>query len=1281
MLFRMISFMFSNQPGVGPDTEKQGIFRGKILQRGLGGSDKFCMVLHILYVLVAIFIFGGCSIEANLEDLTSRNQLFIVLDESNKAINSSNIRSYVIKGSCQHVGEPVQISLEGRGTFEGLCDASKTFEVVLDLDGLSEGEIQMTVSQNETEIKKTSLDTKTILVDLTPPTVTVNAPDNADNYPVSSLRANYPITGACSDALNLVKVVTSLPTEHFLVCSALNQWELRMDLSAQTASSIDFYIQHFDTAGNISETKSVSIRYPQWQKISPDVTSTGYPAVRLISQYGDTGRILLSSPLRNDDLIDLGIVNFDGTGLTRMNPMSGQWGLDVNSIIIPVPKHSRALYVRSMVGRVQLKELHSVKIDGSGDRILMGPTSANPVGGVTTYALTPDQNTVIAMGDVGPTDNEFNLYAINVSTGAQTKLNGTMVAGGDVREFKISPDGSTVVFRMDKDIDEAINLYAVNVNGTNLRRLGPAMAAGQAVQSDYVISPDSKWAIYRENKTLGGNLALSAVSLVTGEVIDVSAGTVSGVTVSGQFSPNSRYVAYRTDRAIATCLELFVYDLQTRSDVRVSVPCVDTTNDIGYFVWSGTSDKVAYSQLINTLRFDLHVANVDGSGILQLTNAAVTRNGLFQGFKDKSILFTPNGQKVIYQADMSGVVPGTAGEMKFDLYAVNTDGSGAAVKLTSQSVSTVTRDYPIIEVSPQGDRVAYVADMEVDGKYEMYLSAVDGSSTRKLSPAISNADGDVLVLVTQHFFDWSRNTALMLVDETIEAVNGIYKANLSLVVSAPVKINMPVIRSGDYFISSPAANGSKFAFRGNPDVDAEMHLYASDSNGSNVVRVTKDYPAGGGKLPTVFAFTANGAKMIYIADQDTAGLQELYVGDTNGAAPIKVSVPITNPNGAITAFKFNEATQKIYYIGDITTDTIPELHSVNLDGTGHIKVTPDFAHSVIYTLWDVAPDGSYVVIRWDYAIDEKYEIAKVAVDGSGTITRLNSAIGNSYDLANFEISPDSQWVCYWGVTAVAGRTDVKVASAANPAGVNYMAAQGVDTTRMGSGCRFSEDSEYTVIPGDFVTDGRTALKTFRISDQTLFDMNPGLPATSHTSLYQTLTEGANKRLIALSESAPDVYELYSMNLDGSDLRKISQAPYAGGQVNANNGTAVKFLNDANKTIVYTGLIETVGKWDLFAVKWDGTESRKLVTLNTYADIYDTFVSDQADRVFFRADNDKDGVLSLYSVKGDGTGLKNHMPGLQGNTGVWNSVMATSNRVLFTSDAYNSQTLEVFVDSF
>ncbi|WP_347357643.1 DPP IV N-terminal domain-containing protein [Bdellovibrio sp.] len=1233
-----------------------------------------------LYVL-ALFLFSGCSLDANLEDLTSRNQLFLVLDDMNKAINSSNIRSYPIKGQCQHVGDPVQIEIEGRGTFEALCDATKTFELIVDLDGLGEGSVLMTVSQNEVEIRRTSLDSKTIVVDLTPPTVTVNAPDSADNYVASSLRANYPISGACSEPLNLVKIATSLPSEHFAVCSSLSQWELRLDLSSQTASSIDFYIQHFDSAGNISETKSVSIRYPQWQRISADVTSTGYPAVRLMTRYGDSGRVLLVSPLRNDDLGDLGLVNYDGTGLTRLNPMSGQWGVDVGAVITPVPKHNRALYVRSSVGRVQLKELHSVKLDGSGDRVLLGPTAINPVGGVTTYSLTPDENTVIAMGDIEATDNEFNLYSINVVNGAQTKLNGATVAGGDVRDFKISPDSSTVVFRMDKDIDEAINLYAINVNGTNLRRLGPAMAAAQAVQADYTISPDSKWVIYRENKTFStGGMALAVASLVTGEVIDLTGSTFNGMSMIGLFSPNSRYIAYRTDRAMATCLELFVYDLQTRTDSRVTVPCASTSMDLGSFVWSDNSTKIAFSQALVATRFDLHVANPDGSNLVRLTTATVTRNGLYQGYNDTAMMFTPNGQKVIYQADLSGVTPTVAGEMKFDLYASNADGSGSPVLLTTQSIPSIIRNYPILQVSPQGDRVAYISDMEVDGKYEMYLSAVDGSSTRKLSPPISNVEGDVLSGNLQYFFDWNRNTVLMLSDDTIDLVYGLYKSSLSLVVSAPVKVNMPVVRSGDYAGATPSVDGTKFLFRGNPSVDAEMHLYATDANGSNLQRVTKDYVSGGGKLGQ-FVFTANGAKVIYIADQDTAGVSELYVGDSSGGSPLKVSVPITNPNGAVTAVKFNEATQKIYYIGDITTDSVQDMYSVNLDGTDSKKLTPNYSHNVVISVWDVAPNGSYAVVRWDYRVDEQVEVDKLAVDGSGTVTKLNTNISGSLDMANFVISPDSQWVCYWGETALDSRNDAKVVSVANPTGVNYMAAQGVNTTRMVTNCQFSEDSEYVIVAGDFVTDGRTVLKSFRISDQTVFDMNPALPATSHTSLYQTLVEGANKRLIALSESSPEIYELYSMNLDGSDLRKISQAPYAGGQVNANNGTAVKFLNDTNKTIVYTGLIETVGKWDLYAVKWDGTQSRKLISLNTHADIYDTYVWPLADRVFFRADHDKDGVMSLYSVKGDGSGLKNHMPGLQGNTGVWNSVAATANHVMFSSDAYNSQVLEMFVDSF
>lgn len=1233
--------------------------------------------LGILYVFAFCFVAGlGCSLEANLSDFNSKNQLFLNFDDENAKVSTINFRSYAVKGSCQHVGEPVEIEVGSFGSFTTECNSDKTFSIVLDLNGVGEGTISIGARQEESEALKTSNDQKSIVVDLTPPTVTIDPPDSASNYAASSLRANYPISGTCSDPFNVVKIGTSLSQEYFAVCSASQRWEIRLNLVTETANSIDFYVQHFDPAGNISSTQSVNIGYPQWHKISPTITSTGVASIRLITQYGNTGRIVLAAPLRNDDLIDIGIVNYNGTGLTRLNPISGQWALDIARPIIAVEKHGRTLYTRGSMGRAQLKELHTVKVDGTGDVVLMGPTTENPVGGVSTYALTPNQDTVIAIGDIETKDNEFNLYAINVLTGAKTKLNGSMVDGGDVRDFVITPDGTQVVFRADKETDEGISLFAVKIDGTGLRRLGPAMAAGKSVMTGYLVSSNNKWVLFRENQsyTMNSNTGSSVVSLETGEHISFAPAT-TGFIEAGLFSPNGRYVAYRVDRTTTGCYALEIYDLETRSELEVSPACPNVNTDIFTYSWAPDSTKIAFAMATSASMADLYIVNVDGSNRLKLTNVAVVRNGLHQTFRENSITVT-NNQKVIFVADLSGVSPASSSDMKFDLYSVKADGSEAPVKLNSVSSASIVRDYPTIAISPTGDRVAYIADLEIDGKYEMYLSATDGTVTRKLNPPIASPQNDVLFSTQTSIFDWTRNTVAMLADVNIDFVNELHMASLSLTPSSPQYLTLPTILSGDVVTIQASENKSKMLFRSNPVADSQMHLYVTDADGSNVRRVTKDYPAGGGTMRS-WVLTADGSKVIYIADQDTAGQEELYVVDTVGGTPVKVSGAISVAGGNITSFKYIEATGKIVYLGDLTTDSVVEVYIVNTDGTGNAKLSPAYSHAVGIQSWDVALDGSYVVLRWDYRVDEKIEIDKIPTAGGAPVA-INTAIGGSFDLSGFKISPDSQWICYWGAMAVTSRSDAKVVNAATPA-TNYLIDNGVNTTQGVGLCDFTSDSAYVLLSGDWFTDGKTAMKSFNIGTQTLYTLNASLPATSHTSWYSGLVEGANKRLITLSESSPEIYEIYSMNYDGTDLRKISAAPYSGGQVNANNGSPVQILDDADKTIVYTGLIETLGKWDLFAVRWDGTQKRKVVSLNAFADIYDFTLFPGSSRVFYRADNDRDGVLNLYSINSDGTGNINHTPGISGNTGAWSGRAISNTHLFFNSDAYASQTLDLFID--
>lgn len=1209
----------------------------------------------------------------------SKQQLFLTIDEYNKSITSANYRSYTVKGTCHYADQEVVIQIGTFGSYSTKCEADKSFSLMIDLDGITEGSYSILAKQDETATNITSLDTKYIVADLTAPTVTVNAPDNRQNYALSSLRANYPISGTCSDPLNIVKVSTSLSQVYMAVCSPTQQWEISLDLSAETASSVEFYVQHFDSAGNISSTATTNIAYPQWQKISPTITSTGVSSVRTMVQYGDSGRILLTVPLRNDDLIDLGIVNFNNTGLSRLNPLSGQWAVDSSKPIIPVPKYNRALYARVTMGRAQLRELHSVKIDGTDDKILVGPTAANPVGGVTNYLLTPNQEFAIVLADIEATDNEFSLYAVSMATGAITKISGALAVGGDVKDFLLTPNGQEVIFRADKDTDEIIELYAVKVDGTNLRRLGPALGAGKAAYVGYKISPDSKWVLFRENQSFvsGANTGMMAVSLENGDAISLIGSAPSGFVEVGSFSPDSKYIAYRIDRTTATCYALEVYNLQTRTETEVSAPCASVSTDILSYAWANDSSKLGYGMVTTSTNYDLYVANVDGSNRLKLTSAAVGRNGVVGGYKDKTIVFTPDSKTIVFLADFSGVVRASTTDMRFDMYSIKADGSGSPVLLTPNSNSNVIRDFPVVEIAPSSDRVAFIADLEVDTKYEMYLAALDGSVIKKLNPTLLPSQGSLLFGVQNYFFDWVRNTVAFLADATIDNVQGLYLSSLGLPTPSLSSITLPQVDSGDVTTVLASANGSKVLIRLNPTNDSEMHLFTANVDGSGFHRVTKDFPATGGTLRG-WVISSDGSKIIYIGDQDTAGVEELYVVDTAGGAPVKVSDTISAVGGNVTKYKLNEVTGKIIYQGDLTTDGVMDLYAVNLDGTGHTKLTPAYGHKTTLSEWEVSPDGSYVVLRWDYHTIDKIQIDKIPVTGGAPVL-LNVAIGASSDLSGFAISPDSAWVCYFGGMAVSRRNDARVVLASTPA-TSYLMDVGIDTIQNVSDCDFTPDSAFVTLKGDWYSDGKTAMKTYKIATQTLTLLNSSLPFNSHTSWSQALVEGANKRIITLSETSPEIYEIYSMNYDGTDIRKISQTPYPGGMVNANSGQAVRILEDTDKTIVYTGLLETLGKWDLFAVKWDGTQQRKLVTLPSFADIYEMNVSAISNKVYFRSDYTKDGVLSLYSVNTDGTGLKNFMPGLTGNAGVWYSHAVTTSHVFFVSDAYQSQLLELFVDT-
>jgi Tol biopolymer transport system component len=122
-------------------------------------------------------------------------------------------------------------------------------------------------------------------------------------------------------------------------------------------------------------------------------------------------------------------------------------------------------------------------------------------GDVEDFEISPDGAYVVYLADAD-TDEIVELYSVPMSGGTSVRLNSTLVTGGDVGSgFVISPDSSRVVYGADQDTFGVWELYSVPIGGpasAGVKLNGPLVAGGDV--SKCLISPDSSQVVYRADQ-------------------------------------------------------------------------------------------------------------------------------------------------------------------------------------------------------------------------------------------------------------------------------------------------------------------------------------------------------------------------------------------------------------------------------------------------------------------------------------------------------------------------------------------------------------------------------------------------------------------------------------------------------------------------------------------------------------------------------------------------------------------------------------------------------------
>lgn len=477
---------------------------------------------------------------------------------------------------------------------------------------------------------------------------------------------------------------------------------------------------------------------------------------------------------------------------------------------------------------------------------------------VVSFQVSPDGRYVVyGLGQAGSsTGAVLALYSVPLAGGAPIPLGSPFTPAVSIYEYRIAPDSNRVVFIPPDSSGQARMLYSVPI-------AGPWAPAAPLWQPDvqgsvggFLISPDSLYVVF-DDRNHGGLYSVALASPAGAAALLTShTRRVSGFEIT----PDGRRVLF-TDFNMGYKR---LYSVPIEGPGSAVVPLSDEGSVSGFAV-SPDSSRTVYAagwMGVPTRLYSVATAGRDASAAT--IGGTVVPTGRMG--------FTPGGSTVIFEGYL-----GPWGS-PIDLYGVTLQEPFLPVRVSAAPDGG--RAIADFALAPDGSRVVYRADHETAGLVELFSSPLSWPAMppipRKLNgPPV--AGGGVLG------YQLAPDGALVyLADQRSDGAAELFSLlDPDQVGAIPVN-------------GALAAGGSVAAFRLNPargrvvyladqEADGVMELFAAPIVGPIVgggpwnTKFNGPLAPGGDVLD--FALTPDGARVVYLADQERDGIAELYVAD------------------------------------------------------------------------------------------------------------------------------------------------------------------------------------------------------------------------------------------------------------------------------------------------------------------------------------------------------------------------------------------------------------------
>ncbi len=375
-------------------------------------------------------------------------------------------------------------------------------------------------------------------------------------------------------------------------------------------------------------------------------------------------------------------------------------------------------------GSAGLPKLWSAPTDGSGPAFALHADFPAGATGLSETAYSGSR--VLFLADLA-TAGRTELWSapLDGSTPA-VRLNGALIAAGDVDSIRISLDGQRVLYFADQRVDGQIELYSVPIAGpfSAAERLSPTLPAlgDITLAADF---EDSSRVLFLADSSLDEQFELWSVPIAgpATAAVKLNGPLVAGGDVLNAFSAAAGQAIYTADAAIDEVFEAYLVPVDGPSQAGFRVN--DDPPAGGDVTFGGIVDFDAepFLILVGDLRVDgrseIFTAPMDDTSAPRPLFANPPAG---QGYLPScGAGFTTDPTTIVFCADA-----GVAGVVR--AYRTLLNPISDAVLLSTGSALAAS-DVSDLEVDSTGRWAAYRYDPGTDEAFELWRARVDGSGT------------------------------------------------------------------------------------------------------------------------------------------------------------------------------------------------------------------------------------------------------------------------------------------------------------------------------------------------------------------------------------------------------------------------------------------------------------------------------------------------------------------------------------------------------------------------